>query len=353
MADETTYTIAEKERIAQLVADGKKDEEAINQIKKERLLVERDSLKTLEDRVIKYEEYYKKLQQVEGIQNNDLLMGRQMLEINQTKLKLMEMEFKQAIDVTEARHKEYEELKNIVESQKEVLSTQNELNEEIGAYTDLQKKVYKNTQKWLVAMDEGKTIALAISKAKMGIDKAASKGISTLVNVTKDLIFSFDSVTKEFEKATQLNKSYTKSIEKTYTELNIYGATLEEVSKAQTDLITQVSDYTLMQKGQRDALLEVGTVLGDLGIATQDYAQGVQNSIKYFSQSALGARSTALELKSTAEALGVIPGQMAAEYAKMGPALAKFGEQGVRAFKDLANSKDYRHGDAKGPQYHQ
>lgn len=336
MADETTYTIAEKERIAQLVADGKKDEEAINQIKKERLLVERDSLKTLEDRVIKYEEYYKKLQQVEGIQNNDLLMGRQMLEINQTKLKLMEMEFKQAIDVTEARHKEYEELKNIVESQKEVLSTQNELNEEIGAYTDLQKKVYKNTQKWLVAMDEGKTIALAISKAKMGIDKAASKGISTLVNVTKDLIFSFDSVTKEFEKATQLNKSYTKSIEKTYTELNIYGATLEEVSKAQTDLITQVSDYTLMQKGQRDALLEVGTVLGDLGIATQDYAQGVQNSIKYFSQSALGARSTALELKSTAEALGVIPGQMAAEYAKMGPALAKFGEQGVRAFKDLA-----------------
>jgi hypothetical protein len=196
MADETTYTIAEKERIAQLVADGKKDEEAINQIKKERLLVERDSLKTLEDRVIKYEEYYKKLQQVEGIQNNDLLMGRQMLEINQTKLKLMEMEFKQAIDVTEARHKEYEELKNIVESQKEVLSTQNELNEEIGAYTDLQKKVYKNTQKWLVAMDEGKTIALAISKAKMGIDKAASKGISTLVNVTKDLIFSFDSVRK-------------------------------------------------------------------------------------------------------------------------------------------------------------
>ena len=113
MADETTYTIAEKERIAQLVADGKKDEEAINQIKKERLLVERDSLKTLEDRVIKYEEYYKKLQQVEGIQNNDLLMGRQMLEINQTKLKLMEMEFKQAIDVTEARHKEYEELKHL------------------------------------------------------------------------------------------------------------------------------------------------------------------------------------------------------------------------------------------------
>ena len=91
-----------------------------------------------------------------------------------------------------------------------------------------------------------------------------------------------------------------------------------------------------MAKGERDALLEVSTVLGDLGISTADFAQGVQNSIKYFGQSAMSARSTALELKSTAEALGVIPGEMAAEYAKMGPALAKFGEQGVRAFKDLA-----------------
>ena len=336
MADETTYTVAERERIAQLIADGKNDEEAINQILKERALVEKDSLKTLEDRVKKYEEYYNKLKEIKDIKDNDLLLGRQMLEINQTKLKLMEMEFKEGVKIKEEHLKAYEELKNIVESQKEVKGIQEEVNEEIGAYSDLQKKVYKNTMKWVVAHKEGKKAALAWAKASQGIDKAASKGIGMLIDVTKDLIFSFDSVTKDFEKATQLNKSYTKSIEETYTELNIYGATLEEVSKAQTDLITQVSDYTLMQKGQRDALLEVGTVLGDLGIATQDYAQGVQNSIKYFSQSAMGARSTALELKSTAEALGVVPGQMAAEYAKMGPALAKFGEQGVRAFKDLA-----------------
>jgi len=336
MADDSTFNIAERERLNKLLDEGIDKEEAISQIHKERLLVEKDSLKTLNDRVIKYEEYYNKLKQIKDIQDNDLLLGRQMLEINQTKLKLMEMEFKEGVKIKEEHLKAYEELKNIVEAQKEVKGIQEEINEEIGGYTDLQKKVYKNTLKWAAAHKEGKKAALAWAKASQGIDKAASKGIGMLIDVTKDLLFSFDAVTKDFEKATQLNKSYTKSIEETYTELNIYGATLEEVSKAQTDLINQVSDYTLMQKGQRDALLEVGTVLGDLGIATQDYAQGVQNSIKYFSQSAMGARSTALELKSTAEALGVVPGQMAAEYAKMGPALAKFGEQGVRAFKDLA-----------------
>jgi hypothetical protein len=336
MAKDPKFTKGDKERIAKLTAELGDAEKAINQVLIERKILEDDSLDVLNERLDKYKGYVDRLKEVQGIQDRDQLIARQVLETNKVQLQIMEKEFKEATNLTAERQKEYEALKQIVEAQKEVLSTQEEINDEIGAFTDLQKKAYKGTMQWATAWKEKKMQALAAAKASMVIDKAASKMLTMFVDTTKELIFQLDSVTKEFEKTTQLNKSFTESIEETYKELNIYGATLEEVSKAQQELITHTSDFTLMAKGERDALLEVSTVLGDLGISTADFAQGVQNSIKYFNQSAMAARSTSLELKSTAEALGVVPGEMAAQYAKMGPALAKFGEQGVRAFKDLA-----------------
>ena len=280
--------------------------------------------------------YVENLNEVKNLQDGHLLKQRQQVELLEAEVALAQHMIKNGEAMTPIAMKTFEQNKARLAQMKELVSVGDEINEDLNKTTGLYGKVNAEAKKWAVAMQSGKAGILAVSKAMHGFDKIASKGLGRLISEAKELVLGVDSVTKQFSKATQLNDTYTASITSTYKELNIYGATLQEVSKAQMDLVQNVTEFTLSSESQRNALLEVTTVLGDLGIASADVAKGVQGSMKFFGQSIGEATNTAMELESTAEALGVVPGEMAAQYAQMAPAMAKFGSEGIKSFKELS-----------------
>ena len=178
---------------------------------------------------------------------------------------------------------------------------------------------------------------LALQRAHMLVDAVVEESLAALYSTAKDLVFQFDEVTKQFERQLQLGPENTQSIKSQYQALNEYGVSIEDATKAQTDLIKTVTDFTLMTGAQQDKLREFTAVAGELGVATGDYTQGIQNSMKMMGRSVEGAIEAQGELAATARQLGLDQGEFAAKFAASGGALAKFGDQGVQAFKDLAH----------------
>jgi hypothetical protein len=231
----------------------------------------------------------------------------------------------------EAEREWYEEKKKVATQVNAAADAYDKVERDLNAAVGLEGKLVEKTAYWAAAVDQGAAGQLAYNKLQAKGDALLSRA----VGMVKDLILEYDKLTKEFEKQFQLNEAYTESIKTSYTELNQYGVSLEDATKAQGALVKGVTDYTLMAKGQRDMLLENAAVASKLGVGIDDYAKGIQNSMKVFGQSAEEAVTTQSKLAATARALGRDQGEFAAAYAQSAAALAKFGDQGVKAFGDL------------------
>jgi methyl-accepting chemotaxis protein len=162
-------------------------------------------------------------------------------------------------------------------------------------------------------------------------------GVRMLVSSFKQLFFELDTTASQFMTATGMNREFTMSLEGTARQLQRDAATtLPEYYAATQQMITGVTDFTMASRQQQETMAQTATMLERVGVSTQDFAAGAQNSIKMFSMSMNEASSFASELTQTAKALGVTPQQMASDFAQVGGSLAKLGSEGPRAFKELA-----------------
>ena len=138
-----------------------------------------------------------------------------------------------------------------------------------------------------------------------------------------------------FMKTTGANKDFARSLTNSYEETRKFGASVEETSAAMGALYTGFTDFTFQDKKTRESLTETATVLAKLGVSNQDFAASVQTMTKAMGMSADAAGQQMLNLEKFAEELGVAPNKLAADFAGAGNMLAKMGDQGVDAFKDL------------------
>ena len=153
----------------------------------------------------------------------------------------------------------------------------------------------------------------------------------------KDMVIQFDKTSKAFETQFAVGDEYTTMLGDIYGEQAQLGVSMEELTKGMGDLITSFTDFTMLAPAQREELAKTATVMQDAyGIATQDFAKGIQSSTKMLGMNVGAAKDFQSELAETAKAMGVAPGQLAAQFAEMGPQMAKFGMQGGKAFKELA-----------------
>jgi hypothetical protein len=111
--------------------------------------------------------------------------------------------------------------------------------------------------------------------------------------------------------------------------------TIEQTSKAMTSLFMNFTDFTMQNEKTRESLTKTATVLSKMGVSTDDFAKGIQNLTKAMGFNAESAAQQLLNLEKFAEELGVAPSKIAADFAGAGGSLAKFGDQGVQAFKRL------------------
>ena len=138
-----------------------------------------------------------------------------------------------------------------------------------------------------------------------------------------------------FMKATGANREFARSISNSYEETRKFGATAAETSAAMQSLFTGFTDFTFQDAKTRESLTETATVLAKLGVSNQDFATSIQTMTKAMGMSADAAGQQMLNLEKFAEELGVAPSKLAGDFAGAGNMMAKMGDQGVDAFKDL------------------
>ena len=176
--------------------------------------------------------------------------------------------------------------------------------------------------------------AVALNPAVWG--DAIEGGLKVWVNLITDLAIKTADTEAQFRRATGTSREFAAGIRRTYGDTRKFGVSLEETSAAMTALTTSYTDFTMQDTQTRDQITYTATVLQELGVSNQDFAEGMQNSTKLFGQSGKEAEHTMRGIVAHAKDLQIPPEQLAAQFGKMGPQLAKFGNQGVKAFKDVA-----------------
>ena len=335
---EFKVTVAELERYNKLVADGKGKQEAINKVIGERAVLERESVDLIGKRVegLKKALELNKADYAQRVLTQQLQVESSHLDAatlkDMTDQVLAGRELQEVVAGTKYEYiQSFGALANQLQSTNLIFQTRKGIKKELETTTNLESKIVGTATKMLVIHKDGLKMAYLKNKAHTVGDGI----ITSTLKLGWDLIKQFDSLTKEFEKQFQLGPRYTEMIKNNWQEQSKFGVSLEETTKAQAALITTVTDYTLMGAAQQKQLALSATRAQELGVAFNDYAQGIQNSTKMMGMSMGAAQVVQDELAATARALGRDQGEFAAAFAKSGSALAKFGNQGVKAFKDL------------------
>jgi hypothetical protein len=167
--------------------------------------------------------------------------------------------------------------------------------------------------------------------AKMG-----AAGLQAYAQAAVNLAIDLGTMETEFMKATGASQDFARSITDSYASTREFGATAAETSQAAQALYTTFTDFTMVSDQQRESLIETAAVMDKLGISNQTFAQAVQLSTKALGMSTAQAEQTMLDMEKFAENLGVAPSQMAEDFVGARNALAKLGQDGTQAFKDLA-----------------
>jgi len=116
------------------------------------------------------------------------------------------------------------------------------------------------------------------------------------------------------------------------------GPTLDEVSASTKALMNNTTDFTMLSGRQQGQLIETAATLNRLGVSNEDFGKGVQEATKSMGVSMDDADELMLGMRATAQDLGIPVGQLTGDFANMGGELAKLGDNGVKAFKDLART---------------
>ena len=169
--------------------------------------------------------------------------------------------------------------------------------------------------------------------------RASQAAVLALYEYSKaaiNLAIDLGDMETQFMKATGANQQFARSITNSYQETRKFGATDEETSAAGQTLFNSFTDFTLASQNTRENLVETSAVLAKMGVSNEDFAKSIQTSTKAMGMSADQAAQNMLNLEKFAENLGVAPQALAADFAGAGDMLAKMGDQGTKAFKDLA-----------------
>ena len=194
-------------------------------------------------------------------------------------------------------------------------------------------KIEKNLTKKL--LDAG-TAANGTRAAAMAMAPMAAAGVFMLFSkAIFDLAVKLHDAEGAFMATTGASREFAHSLSNSYGETREFGATIQQTSAAITSLFMNFTDFTFQNEKTRESLTNTATVLSKLGVSTDDFSKSIQNMTKAMGMNAEGAAQQLLNLEKFAEELGVAPSKIASDFAGAGGQLAKFGDQGVQAFKDL------------------
>ncbi len=188
--------------------------------------------------------------------------------------------------------------------------------------------------------DNLKNVAKAFQGGAAGaIEFAKSLGLGLLksfVNSLINLAIQVDEAESAFKRTAGASDKMAKQMTANYEATRLYGVELKEMSAAMTALKSTYTDFTMLNSSAQDEIAKTGALLAEVGIKNEDFAKSMQTSTKAFGMTGPAAAAAGRDIADFANVIGVIPSELGADFAAMGDGLAKMGDQGVRAFKDLA-----------------
>ena len=197
-----------------------------------------------------------------------------------------------------------------------------------------------DSAKFLSSMgDIGSGIEANLIKQFKGAGAAAGLAGTAVLEFGKavaSLAVDLANAEANFMKATGASKDFARSMTMSYVETRKFGASVEETSEAMGNLYSTFTDFTFLNSDTQEELTMTTTLLTKLGVESGVVAKNIQISTKALGMTGVQAAQTQLDLAKFAEELGVPIGKMGEDFANNGNMLAKMGDQGVEAFKDLA-----------------
>jgi hypothetical protein len=167
--------------------------------------------------------------------------------------------------------------------------------------------------------------------------KSLSVGLFTsFVQKLIEVAIAADEAESGFKRATGASDSMARSLTDNYEQTRLMGVEMKEMSATMESLYGTFTDFTMINASARAEVSQTGALLGEVGVKAGDFAKGMQISTKAFGQTAKGAAAAARDIADFSTIIGVAPEKLGADFANMGGSLAKMGDQGIRAFKDLA-----------------
>ena len=278
-----------------------------------------------------------------------LIAHEQAKQALQTKIRLLKEEFK-VLNETEEIYKK--KLAHIKEAEKELVllnlktkqidqlkaSVKDSADAAEGLGAALGKAMSLKESKNFVGGMQSVIMALQNS-AKVSAAAFASSAVDSIltswVNNIVGIAISLVDMENSFRRATGASAEFAKSVTTTYEQTRQFGVTSEDASKAAQALYTSYTDFTFLAEDTRVDMQNTIATLSKLGISMEDMAKGSQVATKMMGVSARNTAALQEDLASYAQEIGVAPSRMAQQFAAAGPSLAKFGDDGVRVFKDL------------------
>ena len=330
--------------------------------------LERSSLESLQQRVKEAKTLLTVYEDTADTQEGAMARDIQKVEVLQRQKRLIEAAAKDHKALEKLIGEQTAEGVRYGDSVEEVLATLQKLAIENEKNLAITKNNVKWADKWTVSMEEslsaasdlGKSLGKSMQVYNKGFDIAKFDGLrkammggtasmkefgkqallsigATLINNIVNLAIALHDTEAAFMKATGANGDMARQMTGTYEETRKFGVTMEEASATHQALYKTFTDFTMATEAEQKALGKTGAVLARYGVSAESFAKGIQNSTKMLGMSKMEAEETSRELVTYAKALGVAPDMLADKYASMGPQLAKFGNQGKKAFKDLAH----------------
>jgi len=200
-----------------------------------------------------------------------------------------------------------------------------------------QKKVQNSLKATVAGFKALGTAAGRAKMAQMALAGLAQKAVEILVQQAKQLVaygLKSDATHKEILKLAG-GQDYLKDSMYTNIEaLNEYGASHDEVADATRALHGSVTTLNIATKEETDAMIEQVAIAGELGVAYEDSAQAIQNMQRIQGMSTQEAVKASEEMLKFGRAIGD-PKKVMADFVKLEPQLAVFGNRANTVFKDL------------------
>jgi len=293
-------------------------EERLNKLKDERTLLE-GHMASETDRYL--------------LQQQRKLLQESTLEIAETEVRLLEAKLKETGKLDEADLARLKTAKATLEVEKQ---RNKALEDAVELGTAMGQKMALYGQDTIVNVGNLKKLASGLRAPVQFLDSLSTGLFVGIIDTIINLGFAVDEMESSFRQATGASEKFTRNLTQTWDMTRQYGVTAEEAGAANAALFNTFTDFTLQTPAVQREVSRTTQILGEFGVSVGDVAKGIQVSTKAFGQTAEGAAKTALEINALAQDLGVAPQKLAADFASVGGQLAKMGDNGTRAFKDLA-----------------